>query len=279
MDVSVGAIHGRAGEAAGRRRRHARGLSGADLVDQLRHRRAKIRPPGAGRKCAFTTAVAGLCSAPFSRRNDRRHRPALGQFRRAAAIAAGAPPAASGAAGRRSTPRYSSCRSRGGASAESGTGEVSLCAGAGAPAPARCFPTRLTTALKRARTPARPRSRVWRRGSLDLEGAVPSGEASPATTGSPDRVMLLADRMMRRFFALVRDIKEDAERDELERRRPAQAGRDNDAFRAARGSRASSASTPMSSRATSGIEQRSERGRPAGGQPSRWPLRRSVQAR
>ena len=91
------------------------------------------------------------------------------------------------------------------------TGEVSLCVGDGAvPSCTRLSEATHTNAGEIMRLTDRVAALEARLEALEFAGAgaLPDDEAM-------DRVMALTERMMRRFFAMVRDMKRDMEGEEL----------------------------------------------------------------
>jgi hypothetical protein len=94
---------------------------------------------------------------------------------------------------------------------DTATGEVSLCAGEAADLACNLLPDE---ARDRSAEATALESRV---AALEARVAALEAESRAALPDEQtmDRVMALADRMMRRFFAMVRDIRREMESEEL----------------------------------------------------------------
>jgi hypothetical protein len=96
---------------------------------------------------------------------------------------------------------------------DTATGEVSLCAGDAADLGCRVLPDEARAGEAEAALEERIAALEARMSALEAESRAASDTLPDEET--MDRVMVLADRMMRRFFSMVRDIKRDMESGEL----------------------------------------------------------------
>lgn len=92
------------------------------------------------------------------------------------------------------------------------TGDVSLCSGTGEALTCRPLHGDRASSEAKMRLERRVAELERRMSALERE---PSAEADLPDDATIDRMMVLSERIMRRFFGIVRDIKQDFEQDSL----------------------------------------------------------------